>query len=84
MKTNKQLIYIHDSQTGSFVLDNGQKLRPYQSKVCVPKGTKLTHQTATGIDKNYHFVNEYSWAEKYYHHDLKYHGINVPKEFVEY
>lgn len=60
--------------------------------ITVPKGTRLTHQTACGIDKNYHFVDDLSWVKphedgtKQYGllHDLKYYGINVPKEFVEY
>lgn len=59
--------------------------------ITVPKGTKLTHVTACGIDKNYHFVNDFSWVEeinglKQYGllHDLTYYGVNVPKEFVDY
>jgi hypothetical protein len=60
--------------------------------ITVPKGTPLTHRTACGIDKNYHFVSDFSWVKphedgtKQYGllHDLKYYGINVPKEFVEY
>ena len=57
----------------------------------IPKGTKVTNQTACGIDKNYHFVNDFSWVKdvdgiKQYGliHDLTYYGINVPKEFVEF
>lgn len=59
--------------------------------ITVPKGTKLTHQTASGIDKNYHFVAEYGWIFDNYptfansmKHDVMYYGINVPKEFVQY
>jgi len=60
--------------------------------ITVPKGTLLTHITASGIDKNYHFLADLSWVKphedgtKQYGllHDLKYYGINVPKEFVEY
>jgi hypothetical protein len=57
--------------------------------ITVPKGTKLTHQTAMGIDKNYHFVNEYGWIYRNYStiakilkHDVTFYGINVPKEYV--
>lgn len=60
-------------------------------EITVPKGTSLTHQTASGIDKNHHFVNEYGWIEKNYAdiaslliHDVKHYGIDVPKEYVEY
>jgi len=57
----------------------------------VPKGTRVTHMTATGIDKNYHFVDDFSWVPTDENgrkncsilHDLKYYGINVPKEFIE-
>lgn len=60
--------------------------------ITVPKGTSLTNMTATGIDKNYHFVSDLSWVKPHENgikqygllHDLKYYGINVPKEFVEY
>lgn len=57
--------------------------------IVVPKGTMLTNQTATGIDKKYHFVNEYKWIKKSYPkianiliHDATHYGINIPKEFV--
>jgi len=57
----------------------------------IPKGTKVTHKTASGIDKNYHFVDDFSWVEPWPSgmkkhgllHDLKYHGINVPKQYIE-
>ncbi len=60
--------------------------------ITVPKGTSLTHMTADGPDKNYHFVSDLSWVKPHEDgtpqygllHDLKYYGINVPKEFVEY
>ena len=49
--------------------------------ITVPAGTPLTNKTAKGEDKNYHFVNSYSWVIKNYPlianiliHDLKYHG----------
>jgi len=60
--------------------------------ITVPKGTRVTHMTATGIDKKYHFVDDFSWVKPLEDgkpnslliHDLTYHGINVPKEFIEY
>ena len=60
--------------------------------ITIPKGTPLTHQTAMGIDKNYHFVDNTSWVNPHENgttqygliHDIKYYGINVPKEYVEY
>lgn len=59
--------------------------------ITVPKGTKITHKTAMGIDPNYHFVDEFDWVKPYEdgtpQHglliDLKFYGINVPKEFIE-
>lgn len=60
-------------------------------KIIVPKGTQLTHETACGINVNYHFVNAFSWIKKNYPeisymltHDAKFYGIDIPKEFVEY
>lgn len=59
-------------------------------EISVPKGTRLSHQTACGIDENYHFVDDLTWIEKSYptisrilKHDATYYGINIPKEFVE-
>ena len=56
-------------------------------KVTVPKGTKVTHQTALGIDENYHFVDDLSWIPKdnfLLRHDVTYYGINVPKELISH
>lgn len=57
--------------------------------ITVPAGTPITHQTANGYDTNYNFVNGYAWIKSNYpeianilHHDVIYHGINVPKEFL--
>jgi len=75
MKTNKDYTYFYNGFGG----------------VIVPAGTKLTHQTACGIDKNYHFVADLSWIKKNYPtidrvllHDATYYGIDVPKEYVDY
>ncbi len=58
-------------------------------QITVPAGTETTNQTAMGIDLNYNFVNEYGWIKNNYPeisnillHDVKYHGINVPKEYL--
>lgn len=61
-------------------------------EITVPKGTRLTHKTASGIDKNYHFVDDFVWiAQNYpqYHkmqllHDATHYGIDVPKQFVDF
>lgn len=60
-------------------------------EITIPKGTALTHETALGHDKNYHFVNEYGWIKTNYpdfanimKHDVYYYGIDIPKEFVEF
>jgi hypothetical protein len=61
-------------------------------EITVPKGTKVTHRTAMGYDENYHFVDEFDWVEpwdatgtpKYgLIHDLRFYGLNVPKEYIE-
>ena len=62
-------------------------------KVTVPKGTRLTHRTALGIDPNYNFVDSFSWVEEFEFsgrkvrqygliHDLSYYGLNVPPAYV--
>ena len=59
--------------------------------ITVPKGTRVTNQTANGVDENYHFVSDLSWVKHHESglpqygliHDLTYYGINVPKEFIE-
>jgi hypothetical protein len=58
-------------------------------KITVPKGIPVTHQTACGFDPNYNFVSDLSWVPlvngiKQYGliHDLKYYGLNVPKEYI--
>lgn len=64
---------------------------PYKhyGNITIPKGTKLTNQTATGKDENVHFVNEFAWIDANYSeiapllkHDVIHYGIDVPKEFV--
>jgi len=59
--------------------------------ITIPKGTRLTHKTAMGIDKEYHFVDDLSFIERDYkdiastlRHDATYYGINIPVEFVEF
>ena len=70
--------------------DYSTNFRDY-GNITVPKGTRVTHQTACGIDENYHFVNDFSWVKPHpggvpqygLLHDLTYYGLNVPKEFIE-
>lgn len=59
-------------------------------EITVPAGTKVTHQTACGIDENYHFVDEFGWIDENYSAvasilkmDAKSYGINVPKDFID-
>jgi len=58
-------------------------------QITVPAGTRTTHQTANGPDPNYNFVDSYDWIKNNYpgianilYHDVFYHGINVPKEYL--
>lgn len=59
-------------------------------EIIVPKGTRVTHNTAMGEDKNYHFVDDLKWIDTNYpeinriQHDATYYGINIPKIYVEY
>ncbi len=58
--------------------------------ITVPKGTRVTNQTAMGIDKNYHFVSDKSWVKPHDDgtpqygllHDIEYYGIDVPEEYI--
>ena len=53
--------------------------------ITIPKGTRVTNQTALGIDPNYNFIDDLSWIPKEQaalRHDAYYHGINIPQEFV--
>lgn len=60
-------------------------------QITVPKGTRLSHNTALGPDPNYHFVAEFGWIVANYPNimhmlkwDVEHYGINVPKEYVDY
>ena len=59
-------------------------------EITVPKGTRVTHRTATGEDPKYHYVDEFDWIFDNYPelyrtlgHDAMHYGINVPVEFVD-
>lgn len=59
-------------------------------EITVPKGTRLTHMTASGIDESYHFVDQFNWIKRDYPnidslllHYASHYGINIPLEFVE-
>lgn len=60
-------------------------------EITIPKGTLLTNQTACGFDANYHFVQDFSWIKRDYPrianiltHDVRYYGINIQREFVDF
>jgi len=66
-----------------------ENFRGVYPPITVPKGTRVSHNTAMGYDENYHFVTEVGWIYSAYPtiakiliHDITYYGINVPKEFV--
>jgi hypothetical protein len=60
-------------------------------EITIPKGTRLTNHTATGIDMNYNFVADLSWIPTYEDgtknysltHDADYYGINIPRHLIE-
>ena len=84
MKTKQEVKFINKAFTGQFVFYEGQKLERFDALVTIPAGTEVSHNTAYGMDENYHFVCDFSCIEYHFHHDLTYHGANVPKEFIEY
>ena len=57
----------------------------------IPKGTRVTNQTANGIDDDYNFIDDFSWhkpeltgfARSMELHDMTYRGINIPKDKIE-
>ena len=58
--------------------------------ISIPKGTRITHQTACGFDPNYNFISDLSWIKsvngiKQYGliHDATYYGINISKNKIE-
>ena len=58
-------------------------------EIVVPQGTRITHKTATGIDYDYNFVDEFGWIDRDYptvanilKMDARNYGINIPAEFV--
>ncbi len=86
-------MYLYDKERGGKMETNQEikmEFRDY-GIIVIPKGTQLTHNTACGIDKDYHFVADLSWIQTYddgtpQHgliHDATYYGINIPKQFVD-
>lgn len=61
-----------------------------EGEITIPKGTKLTSQTACGVDTDYHFVDEFDWykpelkgfAREMALMDMVHYGINIPIEYV--
>jgi len=59
-------------------------------ELTVPKGTKITNQTAMGVDENYNFVDDFSWVgrdsdgnkQALLLHDLEHVGLNIPSKHV--
>jgi hypothetical protein len=53
--------------------------------ITIPKGTRITHQTACGYDEKCNFIDDLSFIPKempLLRHDATYYGINVPAEYV--
>lgn len=58
--------------------------------ITVPAGTRLTHETAMGIDEKVHFVDAFGWIDTNYPDianilkmDVSTYGIDVPVEYVD-
>ena len=59
-------------------------------EITIPKGTRVTHQTACGYDENYNFINDFSWVPKIngkinsgFIFDAEHYGININKNDIE-
>ena len=58
--------------------------------ITIPKGTRLTHHTACGIDEDYHFVADTRWIKPHSNGtkqyrliwDATHYGINIDKRHV--
>lgn len=58
-------------------------------EITVPKGSKATSQTASGIDEDYRFWSDFhkiaeqltGFKSSGLSHDLTYYGLNIPKEY---
>lgn len=90
MKTIQDVQFLYDGHTGQFTYFAGGTVPPPTTEgnssreiITVPAGTSATHQTASGPDEKYNFVNSFDWAPEYMKHDLVYHGADVPAEFVK-
>jgi hypothetical protein len=63
----------------------------FEYDLCVPKGTRVSHMTASGVDYDYNFAVVGDWVPRLpdgsrngmLMHDLRHHGINVPVEYLE-
>ena len=84
MKTKKEVQFIHRAFTGQLDFFNGQELKKFDILITIPKGTSVTNKTAMGIDKTYHFVDDFSAFKGQFGliHDLIHRGANVPIEFI--
>lgn len=61
----------------------------HYGEITVPIGTPTTHETAAGKDEDYNFVNALGWIDTNYpdianilKHDVRHHGIDIPKEYL--
>lgn len=86
MKTIQDLTYYYNGY-GQFSLQRIHDNYGFEFPLIVPKGTHTTHKTASGIDKNYNFIDDFSFLKDHPYralvmHDITYHGIDVPQEFL--
>lgn len=59
--------------------------------VTVPAGSTVTNKTAVDNDDSYHFWVDFNkvaeevsgYKDSLLHHDLRYYGLNIPKEYCE-
>ena len=69
-----------------FIIENYM----HYGKIVIPKGTRITHNTARGIDLSYNFVKDLTWIKRDYptisnilKHDFTYYNYNLPSELIE-
>ena len=60
------------------------KIRFKDQDITIPKGTKVTNQTAMGYDPKVFFIDEFEWLKNsMLRHDAEYYGISIDKKDVK-
>lgn len=59
----------------------------HYGEITIPKGTRITHNTANGFDPDYNFIVDLTWINKKENyplwHDAYYYGIDIDASLIE-